>query len=40
MWLIDGALTCTTIPGQSGTRSNGNEAALNIPQSSRISAHY
>ena len=29
---IDGTLTGTTIPGQSGPESNGNEDVLNTPQ--------
>ena len=33
--LIDGNLTGTTILGQSGAESNGNEWVLHIPQSSK-----
>ena len=34
--LMDRALSDTTIPGQSGPGSNGNEGALRIPQISTI----
>ena len=33
---IDRTLSGTTIPGQSGTGSNGNEGVLRVPQSSSI----
>ena len=36
IWPIDGILTSTNTPGQSGTGSNGNEEILQIPQSSKI----
>ena len=32
IWHIDGTQTGTTIRGQSGPRSNGNEGVLHIPQ--------
>ena len=35
---LDGTLNGTTIPGQSGPRSNGNEEVVHTPQSSRIGA--
>ena len=38
IWPQDGTLTCTTILGQSGPWSNGNEEALHIPQSSKTRA--
>ena len=31
IWLIDGTLTDTTNPGQSGTGSNGNERIVDTP---------
>ena len=34
--LIDGALSDTTIPGQSGPGSDGNEGVLHVPQSFSI----
>ena len=37
-WPIDGTLTGTTTPGQSGPGSNCNEGVFYIPQSSRIGA--
>ena len=39
IWPIDGMLTGTITPGQSGTRCNGNEGVLYIPQSSLSDAH-
>ena len=38
VWPIDGTLTRTTTPGQSGARGNGNKGVLHIPQSSRARA--
>ena len=35
---IDGSLTCTTSPGQSGHGSNSNECVLHTPQNSRTQA--
>ena len=37
-WPINGTLTDTTTPGQSGLESNSNEGVLHIPQSFRIGA--
>ena len=37
IWPIDKTLSCATTPGQSGPGSDGNEGALLITQSSRIS---
>ena len=36
IWPIDWTLSGATIPGQSGTGSDGNEGVLHIPQSSSI----
>ena len=36
IWPIDGTLTSTTNPGQSGPGSNGNEGVFYIPQSSSL----
>ena len=33
---IDGTLIGTTVPGQSGSESEGNEGILHIPQTSRL----
>ena len=38
IWLIDGTLTGTTTPGQSGPVSNDNEEVPYSPQSSGIGA--
>ena len=38
IWLIDGILTGTFTPGQSGLLSNGNEGVLYSPQISRTGA--
>ena len=40
IWPIDGTLTGTTTPGQSGTGSNGNKRVLHSPQSSRTETRY
>ena len=39
IWPVDGILTGTTTPGQSGTGSNGNEDVLYIPASSRTGVY-
>ena len=38
IWSIDGTLTGTTVPDQSGPRSNSNEGVLHILKSFRIEA--
>ena len=38
IWPLDGTLTSSTTPGESGPESNGNKGVLYIPQSSRIGA--
>ena len=40
IWPIDGALTGTTTPGQSGTESNGNKVILYIPQFQGMEPHH
>ena len=35
---MDGTLTSTTTPGQTGAESKGNEGVLHIPQNSRTGA--
>ena len=40
IWPINGNLTDTTTPGQSGPKSKGNEGVLHIPQASGLKPHH
>ena len=40
IWLADGTLTGTNIPGYSGLESNDNGGMLHIPQTPRLRTHH
>ena len=40
IWPLDGGLTGTTTPVQSGLESNANEGVLHIPQTPRLEPHH
>ena len=37
---MNGSITATTAPGQSGPESNGNESLFHIPQMPGLDAHH